>query len=105
VIHAETGDVFSRHRTRQAAGDTWRVRHSGLPVKIIRWPRHKAPGLRAAPPALSSPGRHAGGDDGARESQVMPTLRRRQRAPVLRWLARDEADSYQPATSRRPQHS
>jgi hypothetical protein len=46
VTHAETGDVLSGHRTRQAAVDTWRVQHSGLPVKIIRWPRRNdGPGV------------------------------------------------------------
>lgn len=39
VTHAETGEVLSGHRTRRGAVDTWRVQHSGVPVKIIRWPR------------------------------------------------------------------
>jgi hypothetical protein len=39
ITHAETGEVLSGHRTRRGAVDTWRVRHSGVPVKIIRWPR------------------------------------------------------------------
>jgi hypothetical protein len=37
VTHAETGEVLSGHRTRQAAVDAWRVYHSSQPVKIIRW--------------------------------------------------------------------
>ena len=46
VTHAETGEVLSGHRTRQAAVDTWRVRHAGLPVEIIRWPRRSdGPGV------------------------------------------------------------
>jgi hypothetical protein len=46
VIHSETGQVLSGHRTRQGAVDTWRVRHSGVPVKIIRWPRRSdGPGV------------------------------------------------------------
>jgi hypothetical protein len=39
VTHAETGDVLSGHRTRQAEVYTWRIQHAGLPVKFIRWPR------------------------------------------------------------------
>ncbi len=39
VIRADTGQVLSGHRTRQAAVDTWRTRWCGVPVKIIRWPR------------------------------------------------------------------
>jgi hypothetical protein len=39
VIRADTGEVLSGHRTRQAAIDTWRIRWSGVPVKVIRWPR------------------------------------------------------------------
>jgi hypothetical protein len=46
VTHAETGTVLSGHRTRQAAVDTWRVQHSGVPVKIIRSPRRSdGPGV------------------------------------------------------------
>ncbi len=46
VIHADSGEVLSGHRTRQAAVDQWRVQHSGLPVKIIRWPRRSdGPGV------------------------------------------------------------
>jgi hypothetical protein len=46
VIHAETNQVLSGHRTRRAAVDTWRVAHSGQPVKIIRWPRRSdGPGV------------------------------------------------------------
>ncbi|MGH9153527.1 MAG: hypothetical protein ACRD03_14250 [Acidimicrobiales bacterium] len=46
VVHAETGEVLSGHRTRQAAVDSWRVRHTGMPVKIIRWPRRSdGPGV------------------------------------------------------------
>ena len=46
VIHTETGEVLSGNRTRQAAVDTGRVRHAGLPVKIIRWPRRSdGPGV------------------------------------------------------------
>ena len=33
-------------RTRQAAVDTWRIKQTGLPVKIIRWPRRSdGPGV------------------------------------------------------------
>jgi hypothetical protein len=46
ITHAETGEVLSGHRTRRAAVDTWRGRHSGVPVKIIRWPRQNdGPGV------------------------------------------------------------
>ena len=37
VIEARpSGEVLSRHRTRQAALDGWRVRHAGRPVRIVR---------------------------------------------------------------------
>jgi hypothetical protein len=28
--------VLGRHRTRQAALDNWRLRHTGIPVEIVR---------------------------------------------------------------------
>ena len=46
VTHAETAELLSGHRTRQAAIDAWRVQHAGQPVKIIRWPRRSdGPGV------------------------------------------------------------
>lgn len=39
VIQVGTGEVLSGHRTRQGAIDAWRTRWSGMPVKVIRWPR------------------------------------------------------------------
>lgn len=36
VVHAETGEVLSRHRTRQAAIDEWRLRHTGKPCEVWR---------------------------------------------------------------------
>jgi hypothetical protein len=46
VIRADTAEVLSGHRTRQGAIDAWRQRHSGLPVKVIRWPRRNdGPGV------------------------------------------------------------
>ena len=35
VTHANTGEVLSRHRTRQAAVDSWRA-NTGIPVKVFR---------------------------------------------------------------------
>lgn len=35
VTHADTGEVLSRHRTRQAAIDSWRGQN-GVPVKVFR---------------------------------------------------------------------
>jgi hypothetical protein len=40
VIGSDTGEVLSGHRTRQGAIDGWRTSWSGLPVEVIRWPRH-----------------------------------------------------------------
>ena len=46
MIQCETGRVLGGHRTRQPAVGTWRVRHSGLPVKIVRCPRRSdGPGV------------------------------------------------------------
>jgi hypothetical protein len=36
VTHAESGEVLSRHRTRQAAVGAWRTVATGTPVKIFR---------------------------------------------------------------------
>ena len=36
IVDAGTGESLSRHRTRQAAIDTWREKFSGQPVKIFR---------------------------------------------------------------------
>ena len=45
ITRADTGEVLSQHRTRQAAVDGWR-RFTGVPVRIIRWPRRSdGPGV------------------------------------------------------------
>jgi hypothetical protein len=36
VTDARSGEVLSRHRTRQAAIDTWRSKHTGTPVQVWR---------------------------------------------------------------------
>lgn len=36
VVDAATGEVLSRHRTRQATVDTWRTQFVGVPVKVWR---------------------------------------------------------------------
>lgn len=36
IRHAETGELLDRHRTRTAAVDNWRERHTDLPIKIVR---------------------------------------------------------------------
>lgn len=36
ITDARTGEILGQHRTRQAAIDNWRERHTGIPVKIIR---------------------------------------------------------------------
>jgi hypothetical protein len=39
-VRADRGEVLRQHRTRQAAVDTWRIARTGLPVRIVRWPRY-----------------------------------------------------------------
>ena len=36
IVDATSEESLSRHRTRQAAVDTWRQRFAGRPVKIFR---------------------------------------------------------------------
>ena len=36
IVNAATGESLSRHRTRQAALDTWRQKFAGQPVRIFR---------------------------------------------------------------------
>ena len=36
VMNATTREVLSRHRTRQAAIDTWRTQFAGVPVQVWR---------------------------------------------------------------------
>lgn len=36
VVNTSTGEVLSRHRTRQAAIDTWRTQFTGVPVQVWR---------------------------------------------------------------------
>jgi hypothetical protein len=36
VTHATTGEILSRHRTRRAAIDNWRLNATGQPVRIFR---------------------------------------------------------------------
>ena len=36
IVNASTGQVLSRHRTRQGAVDTWRVQFSGVAVQVWR---------------------------------------------------------------------
>lgn len=36
VVDADSREVLSRHRTRQAAIDAWRLRFSGRPVRVER---------------------------------------------------------------------
>jgi hypothetical protein len=36
IVDAETGEVLSRHRTRQAAIDTWRTRFAGSTIQVWR---------------------------------------------------------------------
>jgi hypothetical protein len=48
IARSDTGEVLSQHRTRQAAIDGWR-RATGVPVRIMRWPRHQdGPGVLVA---------------------------------------------------------
>lgn len=63
VLRADTGEVLSGHRTRQAAVDTWRTRWSGLPVKIVRWPRRTdGPGVLVVEGTWHEPFRSDGAD-------------------------------------------
>jgi hypothetical protein len=63
VIHADTSEVLSGHRTRQAAIDAWRQRHHGLPVKVIRWPRRTGgPGVLVVEGVWHEPTRPDGAD-------------------------------------------
>lgn len=36
IVNPSTGEVLSRHRTRQAAVDTWRTQFTGVPVQVWR---------------------------------------------------------------------
>lgn len=36
VVDADSGEVLSRHRTRQAAVDNWRLRWAGKQIRIER---------------------------------------------------------------------
>ena len=36
IRHAQTRELLSRHRTRTAAVDNWRLHHTGKPVVIVR---------------------------------------------------------------------
>jgi hypothetical protein len=36
IVDAHTEEVLSRHRTRQAAVDTWRLTYSGRPIRVYR---------------------------------------------------------------------
>ena len=36
IVDPSTGEVLSRHRTRQAAVDTWRTQFTGMPVQVWR---------------------------------------------------------------------
>jgi hypothetical protein len=36
IVSAATGESLSRHRTRQAAMDTWRQKLTDQPIKIFR---------------------------------------------------------------------
>ena len=36
IVDAASGDSLSRHRTRQAAVDTWRQKFAGRPIRIFR---------------------------------------------------------------------
>jgi hypothetical protein len=36
VVNSTTGEVLSRHRTRQAAVDTWRTQFTGVPIQVWR---------------------------------------------------------------------
>jgi len=36
IVSPSSGEVLSRHRTRQAAIDTWRTQFAGVPVQIWR---------------------------------------------------------------------
>jgi len=36
IVKTSNGEVLSRHRTRQAAIDTWRMQFTGIPVQVWR---------------------------------------------------------------------
>lgn len=42
LLDGQSGERLERHRTRQAAIDNWRLRHSGRPIMIVR---HYSSGL------------------------------------------------------------
>ena len=36
IVNQVSGESLSRHRTRQAAIDTWRTKFRGVPIRIFR---------------------------------------------------------------------
>jgi hypothetical protein len=36
IARLDTGEILSQHRTRQAAIDNWRLRHTGIAIRIWR---------------------------------------------------------------------